>query len=285
MQSEAGFDAMSNQPSTNIPMIYIVGNSFCGSTLFGFLLSANPDIIFLGELKIKTWLKDRSCSCGHSLDTCPFYSGYFTAFNEYKKSLFEEVRPRSVLSQLFRSDKIISEKAVEKMETFYHSISERVLSMYPSAEYIVDSSKSIWMLNGWLHTSLAKNIKIIWITRPVKSSMASFVKRGFKFYHSLLSILVNNVLTKYYLKKNKLDYLKLDYTEFYKSYSDIAKSTSDFLNTTIPPEYINQFNHHVISGNSNTKKEFTGHFNGFRKDEEWKSVLTKSQQKILSWFE
>ncbi|HZV72026.1 MAG TPA: hypothetical protein VFG10_20960 [Saprospiraceae bacterium] len=285
MQSEAGFDAISNQSSPNIPMIYIVGNSFCGSTLFGFLLGANPDIIFLGELKIKTWLKERSCSCGHSLDTCPFYCDYFTAFNDYKKSLFEDVRPRSVLSLLFKSDRIISQNAVEKMETFYHSISERISSMYPSAEYIVDSSKSIWMLNGWLHTSLAKNMKIIWITRPVKPSMASFVKRGFKFNHSLLSILVNNMLTKYYIKWNKLDYLRLDYTEFYESYSDIAKSVSGFLNTTIPSEYKNQHNHHVISGNSNTKKEFTGHFKGFHKDEEWKSILTKGQQKILSWFE
>lgn len=266
-------------------MIYIVGNSFCGSTLFGFLLSANPDIINLGELKIKTWLRDRSCSCGHSLETCPFYSNYFNEFNTTKKSLFEDVRPRSPISLLFRNDKIISKDAIVKMESFYHSISDRVSHMYPDAHYIVDTSKSIWMLNGWLHTSLATDIKIIWITRKLTPSMASFTKRGFKFYHSLLSILVNNLLTKYYLKWNKLEYLKLDYTLFYDAYEDIAKTTSDFLNLPIPPGYQNHFNHHVISGNSTTKKEFTGHFNGFRKDEEWKSQLTKKQKWILSWFE
>lgn len=285
MQPEAGFDSMSDHPSPNIPMIYIVGNSFCGSTLFGFLLSANPDIIFLGELKIKTWLKERSCSCGHSLVTCPFYGGYFDEFNVAKKSLFSEVKPRSVLSLLFRRDNIISKNAIGKMEVLYHSISERVSSMYPNAEYIVDSSKSIWMLNGWLHTSLAKDIKIIWITRPLKPSMSSFVKRGFKFYHSLLSIWGNNLLTKYYLKWNRLEYLKLDYTDFYASYGRIADTTSDFLKQSIPAEYKNQFNHHVISGNSITKKEFTEQFKGFHKDEEWKSILSKSQQRILSWFE
>ncbi|MGB4848539.1 MAG: hypothetical protein WBP41_11510 [Saprospiraceae bacterium] len=266
-------------------MIYVVGNSFCGSTLFGFLLSANPVIINLGELKIKTWLRDRSCSCGLSLESCPFYSNYFNEFNTAKKSLFEDVRPRSVLSLLFRREKIISKNAIVKMESFYHSISERVSQLYPNAQYIVDTSKSIWMLNGWLHTSLSKDIKIIWLTRHLKPSMASFTKRGFKFYHSLLSILINNLLTKYYLKWNKLDYLKLDYTRFYNEYDDIAKSTSTFLNLPIPSAYQNHFNHHVISGNSSTKKEFTGQFKGFHKDEEWNSLLTKNQKRILSWFE
>ncbi|MEP6794686.1 MAG: hypothetical protein ABJB16_10200 [Saprospiraceae bacterium] len=266
-------------------MIYIVGNSFCGSTLLGFLLSAHPDIIYLGELKIKTWLRERSCSCGHSLETCPFYSHYFNEFNVAKKSLFEDVRSRSVFDLLFRSDKIISKNAIIKMESFYHSISERVAEMYPNARYIVDTSKSIWMLNGWLHTSLAEDIKIIWLTRQLKPSIASFTKRGFKFYHSLLSILVNNLLTYCYLKWHKLDYLKLDYTRFYDGYDDIAKALSSLLNIPVPASYQNQFNHHVISGNSFTKKEFTGHFNGFHKDEEWNALLTKKQKRILSWFE
>ncbi len=266
-------------------MIYIVGNSFSGSTLFGFLLSANPNIINLGELKIKTWLRERSCSCGHSLETCSFYSNYFNEFNTTKKTLFEEVRPRSIISLLFRNNKIISHDAIVKMESFNHSISDRVSQMYPDVQYIVDTSKSIWMLNGWLHTSLASDIKIIWLTRKLKPSMASFTKRGYKFYHSLLSILVNNLLTKYYLKWNKLEYLKLDYTLFYDRYEDIAKSTSTYLNLPIPSGYQNHFNHHVISGNSTTKKEFTGQFKGFHKDEEWNGLLTKNQKRILSWFE
>lgn len=285
MQLESGVDPKSIQAPYNLPMIYIVGNSFCGSTLFGFLLSAHPDIIFLGELKIKTWLRERSCSCGHSLDTCPFYGDFFSAFNDQKKSIFQDVKPRSVLSLLFRKDSILPEAATDKMESFYHSISDRVLKLYPNASFIVDTSKSIWMLNGWLHTVLKKDIKIIWLTRPLKPSMSSFTKRGFKFYHSLLSILINNLLTRYYLKWNKLEYLKLDYTQFYDHYADIARETSAFLKMPIPAEYKNQFNHHVISGNSITKKEFTEKFNGFHKDEEWKSILTQSQKRILSWFE
>ncbi|MEP6646329.1 MAG: hypothetical protein ABJC12_04515 [Saprospiraceae bacterium] len=285
MQSQTGSDPSLNPSLSTIPMIYIVGNSFCGSTLFGFLLSANPDVIFLGELKIKTWLKERSCSCGHALDTCPFYSSYFGPFNEAKKSLFRDLYQRSALSLLFRKDHAISKLTIAKMESLYESINERVVQMYPQAKYIVDSSKSIWLLNGWLHTSVAKDIKIIWLTRKLKPSMASFTKRGYKFYHSLLSILANNILTKYYLKWNRIAYLKLDYTEFYERFADIADETSLFLNTHIPAEYKNNYNHHVISGNSLTKKEFTEQFQGLHKDEEWKSILTSRQKKILSWFE
>ncbi len=119
MPSESGFDPKPGDPIDNIPMIYIVGNSFCGSTLFGFLLSAHPDIIFLSELKIKTWLRERSCSCGHSLDQCPFYRDYFNVFNDRKKAIFEELRPRSLLTLLFRNDKIISNETISKLEFFY----------------------------------------------------------------------------------------------------------------------------------------------------------------------
>lgn len=285
MHSETGSSPITTASTQQLPMIYIVGNSFCGSTLFGFLLSANPAIIFLGELKIKTWLRERSCSCGHSLETCPFYADFFTSLNQMKKEVFKEVKPKSVFSLLFQKDHIISKQAVKKMELLYQAIRDRILEMYPGAAYITDSSKSIWMLNGWLNTSLADHIKIIWLTRQLKPSMSSFLKRGFKFKYSLLSILVNNMLTKYYLKWNKLEYLKLDYTEFYDHYSEIAKVTSSFLNISIPADYQNNFNHHVISGNSITKKEFTESFKGLHQDEEWKTILSNKQKKILSWFE
>ena len=285
MNVAEGSDLPTNQLSKSIPMIYIVGNSYCGSTLLGFLLGSNPNIIFLGEFKIKTWLRERSCSCGQSIETCQFYGQYFDAFNEMKKNIFAEVRPESLVSLLYNSDSIISKNAIAKLEELYHSINKEVLKLYPEALYIVDSSKSIWMLNAWLHTSVKKDIRIIWLKRPLKPNLASFLKRGNKFIPSLSSLLVNNVLIKKYLKKNHLDYLELNYDDFYKGYGKVASSLSSFLQMEIPPEYINQRNHHVISGNSFTRKTFTEQFKGFHKDEEWKTILNSVQKKILSWID
>ncbi len=93
MLSETRTQPIIKDTSETLPMIYIVGNSFCGSTLLGFLLSSNPDIVFLGELKIKTWLGERSCSCGQPINSCTFYSDYFTTLNDIKKSVFEDVKP------------------------------------------------------------------------------------------------------------------------------------------------------------------------------------------------
>src|SRR4030095_1958882 len=218
MDVSEGSVQTSKSDFNSIPMIYIVGNSFCGSTLLGFLLSSNPDTIFLGELKIKTWLKERLCSCGQPMTSCAFYKDYFSEFNAMKKSIFEEVRPRSVFNLLFRRDKLISNESIKKLETFYSSVCEKVFQLYPHAKYIVDSSKSIWLLNGWLHTGIEKNIKIIWLKRQIKPNVASFLKRDGKFFVSLASVLVNNYLIKHYLRKNKLQYLELDYSDFYSSY-------------------------------------------------------------------
>ena len=285
MNAAEGSDLPPNQSSNSIPMIYIVGNSYCGSTLLGFLLGSNPDINFLGEFKIKTWLRERSCSCGQSIENCTFYGHYFEAFNEMKKNIFEEVRPRSVFTLLNKSDAIISKNSIEKLESFYKSINTEVLKLFPEAKYIVDSSKSIWLLNAWLHTSVKKDIKIIWLKRQLKPNLASFLKRGNKFIPALSSLLMNNLLIKKYLKRNRLEYLELNYDDFYEGYPGVSKSLSSFLKIEIPPEYINQRNHHVISGNSFTRKAFTEQFKGFHKDEEWKTVLTPAQKKIVSWID
>jgi hypothetical protein len=283
MHSEEGSEKLTTPSS--IPMIYIVGNSYCGSTLLGFLLSSNPDIVFIGELKIRTWINERSCSCGLPIPSCPFYSDYFTTLNELKKSAFKLIRPKSVYSLLYRSHQVISKEAALRMEDLYHSVSGQISHLYPEAKYLVDSSKSIWFLNAWLHTSAREKMKLIWLRRQLKPNVASFIKRGNGFLYSLGTVLVNNFLTRSFLKRNKLNILELDYNQFYSNYEGVMQSVSSYLNLEIPSAYQNHHNHHVISGNSGTRKEFTGQFKGFHTDNEWEKILTKNQKRILSWLE
>ncbi len=284
MSKQSSVQPQEKEVHHQVPLIYILGNSHSGSTLLSFLLSFHPDIINLGELKSKTWLKVRTCSCGQPVSSCNFYGDYFPVFNSLKEPAMEVIRTVNPIQFLFKK-KITQDKVTsDHLRTFYHSVSERVIGLYPDAQYIVDSSKSVWLLNAWAQTLPKENIKILWLRRQTKANVASFIKRGSPFLKSLLTILGNNLITKHFLKSNNLDYLEVDYDRFYDAYPDEAHRISGFLGLNIPITNGVNRNHHVISGNAKTRQAFTNQFSGLHKDEEWQRILSGTQKKILSWL-
>lgn len=267
-----------------VPLIYILGNSHSGSTLLSFLLTFHPNIINLGELKSKTWLKVRICSCGQPVNTCKFYGGYFPVFNALKEPSMQSIRTVNPVLFLLKKKITLDKVTLDNLHTFYQSVSERVIGLYPEARYIVDSSKSVWLLNAWAQTLPKENIKIIWLRRQTKANVASFIKRGFPFLKSLLTILVNNQITKHFLRSNHFEYLEVNYDLFYDAYPEEAKRMSAFLGLNIPATNDVNQNHHVISGNAKTRQAFANQFTGLHKDDEWERILSGTQKKILSWL-
>ena len=268
----------------SLPMIYILGNSHSGSTLLGFLLASNPHLINLGEIKSKTWLKDRFCSCGHPVNTCPFYQNYFSTFNALKQAAFHKVRSVS-FAPLFLTSKLKTDPATKaNLNLLYSSVSERVIEHYPDARYWIDTSKSTWLLNAWLQGVPEKDIRIIWIRRNLKANVSSFVKRGTSFWAALLRIKINTLITSRFLKTHRLDYLEVNYDRFYDAYTEEAAAISAFLGIAVPSSYASLNNHHAISGNRMTRQSFTDQFSGLRKDDEWQNILTGYQKKILAWI-
>ena len=284
MSKQSSVQPQEKEVHHQVPLIYILGNSHSGSTLLSFLLSFHPDIINLGELKSKTWLKVRTCSCGQPVSSCNFYGDYFADFNSLKEPAMEVIRKANPVQFLFKK-KITQDKVTsDHLRTFYQSVSERVIGLYPDARYMVDSSKSVWLLNAWIQTLPKENIKIIWLRRQTKANVASFMKRGSPFLKSLLTILGNNLITKHFLKCNNLDYLEVNYDWFYDAYPDEAHRISVFLGLNIPVTNGANRNHHVISGNAKTRQAFTNQFSGLHKDDEWHRILSGTQKKILSWL-
>lgn len=267
-----------------VPLIYILGNSHSGSTLLSFLLSFHPDIINLGELKSKTWLKVRTCSCGQPMSNCNFYGEYFPTFNALKEPALQSIRTVNPVHFLFKKKITPAKITLDHLNTFYQSVCERVIGLYPDARYMVDSSKSVWLLNAWTQTLPKDNLKIIWLRRQTKANVASFIKRGSPFWKSLLTILVNNLITKHYLHSNHLDYLEVSYDRFYDAYPDEAQHMSTYLGLHIPVTNEVHQNHHVIAGNAKTRQAFANQFSGLHKDDEWERILTGTQKKILSWL-
>jgi hypothetical protein len=268
-----------------LPIIYILGNSHSGSTLFAQLLSAHPDIINLGEFKAPTWARDRKCTCGHEIPECPFYHDFFARYNDVRKRIFESIKPGSSLELVLKSDKKNDGESIKELNAFYSELSQRVLHHYPQAKYITDSSKSLWMLNAWLQALPQDDIKIVWIKRHLKPNVASFVKRGHSFFTSLVALITNERLVKNYLRINHLSFVEVDYSRFYDHYETELKKVSDFIGLPVPAQYTDHHNHHVISGNRQTLNQFTTSFHGLQKDDQWESILSKTQKRILSWLE
>ena len=58
-----------------IPLVYIAGTSYCGSTLLSFLLNMHPDLLCIGEMgpARQFEVEGYECSCGAVLAECPFF--------------------------------------------------------------------------------------------------------------------------------------------------------------------------------------------------------------------
>jgi hypothetical protein len=59
-----------------IPVTYIAGVSFCGSTLLAIVLNTHPEIVSVGEMGPSKRFgdSDYECSCGVRIVECPFYA-------------------------------------------------------------------------------------------------------------------------------------------------------------------------------------------------------------------
>lgn len=59
-----------------IPVTYIAGISFCGSTLLSIVLNSHPEIVSVGEMGPSSRFGDvkYQCSCGERIVECPFYT-------------------------------------------------------------------------------------------------------------------------------------------------------------------------------------------------------------------
>jgi len=284
MLKESSVKPQEKEVHRQVPLLYILGNSHSGSTLLSFLLTFHPDIINLGELKSKTWLKVRTCSCGQPVETCTFYGDYFPAFNALKEPAMESMRTINPVRFLFQKKITPDKVTTENLHVFYQSVQKRVIDLYPDARYIVDSSKSVWLLNAWIQTLPPENVKIIWLRRQTRANVASFIKRGFPFLKSWMTILVNNQITKHFLLSNHLDYLEVNYDRFYDAYPAEAQGMSSYLGLNLPVTNGLHQNHHAISGNAKTRQAFANQFTGLHKDDEWERILSATQKKILSWL-
>jgi hypothetical protein len=58
-------------------VVYVLSSPHSGSTVFGMALAGHPEVVFGGELfeiPDPAWTAGRECSCGATLESCPFWT-------------------------------------------------------------------------------------------------------------------------------------------------------------------------------------------------------------------
>lgn len=165
----------------------------------------------------------------------------------------------------------------------YDLLQDQAIQLNSNTQYILDSSKSIWMLDHWRKVDRL-DIKIVWVERTLGGNVYSFMKRKQSFMKSLMSVRVNNHLVSKYLSKNKLDYYKLSDEALSNDYGGEMKNLSTFLELDLSEIDVQNKEYHVLTGNGGTKKQFVNGFAGFHMDEKWKDQLSEWQLKMIKLF-
>lgn len=175
-----------------INVIYILGRAFTGSTILGMLLGCHPQIENIGEFFLLPRARNNPkfrCGCGELLTNCDFWQGIFSNYESevrnWPQSNADSNDPKNIFltspvkkySSIFLRgyDSCFSQGEIYeygyKNRLFFQELLSRT-----GKEYIVDVSKNPYRLFHLVKSGLF-NIKVIYLYRDGRSSIASFKKR------------------------------------------------------------------------------------------------------------
>jgi len=263
-------------------VVYVLGTSYSGSTLLGYVLGSSPRITTLGELKFyhRQIKKGFFCSCGKEVRACPFWSKHI--HEDYRiyelPTVFEKIKILfKIISGIkFETEKIEKSDDIDLLEELYRSLDVK------SKHYFLDNSKSLWRL---IHLMKLKDmkIKIIYMKRGIHSNVSSFIKHGKGFLEGAFIYKFKNYLIRRFLKTNDLNFVKIDYESFCKDTASEVKKVRESLGVKFKDYHkgMKKTNYHVAFGNQGVQKQFMEGFKGIKYDDSWKKRLSKLQKKIL----
>ncbi len=271
-----------------IPVVYLLGISYSGSTLLGYLLGAVPDVFNAGELKQfsrRAALRERECTCGTSVAECPLWSEIdFESHRLYNKPALAE--------KLGGACRILATGArgLERPwggetddATFFRILHQRVYGDSDRNGYILDASKSIYRLLHLLSCE-GLDLRVIFMEREIRGNVASFVKYKQGFLKGLMTYKANQLLSRRLLKRARVPSLYVDHTRLCRSTEEEFERIGEFLDL----DYSNLFDllpqrtYHVFTGNTHTHRQFKENFQGLRLDQSWQRRLSRAQISLLN---
>lgn len=266
-------------------VIYLLGTSYSGSTLLGYLLGAFPEVFNAGELKQFNRipdLRERTCACGATVADCPFWSDVdFQAYRIYNKPIrtqkllgaFRLIAPGTDLSKPHPP----KTEDVEFLQLLYRKMR---VDGYGN-RYLLDASKSIYRLLHLLQYP-ELDLRIIYIERGIQGNVSSFIKAEEGFWRGLLTYKANHFLIPRLLRRTQHPNIHIRYDRLCAKPDEEFDRLGRFLNldTSGLVEKVRQRTYHVFTG-SQSQRQFQTGFEGLQLDESWKKRLTPTQKRIL----
>jgi hypothetical protein len=267
-----------------IEVLYILGTSFSGSTILGFVLGSSKKVFDAGELKLLYRHGKRPmqvCSCGAKLRECTVWGKVDISGRQLYRdpTLFKKLK--IILSVLVGKKVRTNELKCPHEQVLIESIAEH---SGDELLYVIDASKSLWR---FIHLLKCKNIKLkpVFVQRPIEGTAASFIKHKQSFYKGLFIHKINNFLIKRSLKHTGIEYVMVDYYELCRDPQQELIRIGDLLgidySSTDYVEAIRNRSYHVAYGNPGPRKRFSETFEGLRYDDSWKQRLTPFQKFVV----
>jgi hypothetical protein len=196
-----------------VQVVYILGTSYSGSTILGYLLDLSKKLCNIGEMKFFNRVRKMegiSCTCGEAVLNCPFWSRYFK--KEY--AIFETpgfFRWVGTVVEIAFFE-VSGGKKIENSGDYLllKDLFRDVSAVNPETVYLLDTSKSLWRLFYLMQCRFIE-LKVICLTREIQGNVYSFMKHGFGFWSGLLIYKANNFLIRRFLKKSGLAFVALEY--------------------------------------------------------------------------
>lgn len=274
----------------NVDVIYILGMSFSGTTLLGYLLGAASDVVNAGELKLYTriheMLADVRCSCGASYLECSFWSQiYRRGYDVFELPSFSRMVAVALRALLGpgSGERVSTETDDGKLLSSVLALSRR---REPGVRYVVDVSKSLWRLDH-LARCPGIDLKVVYVRRGIRGNVASFVRRQFGFWKGLVIYLTQHYLATRFLSRSDLDYVVVQYEDLCRDTQAVLDDVGQFLSVDYS-DYLYklaQTDYHVLAGNRGTQQQFIQGFQQVRYDDRWMTTLNGWQKTLLDWLE
>ncbi|MFK7906817.1 MAG: hypothetical protein AB8B69_16915 [Chitinophagales bacterium] len=279
------------QNQKNINLIYLVGTSFSGSTLLGFLLDVAEEVGFMGELKdLPDKEVEKICSCGERSDKCTFWAKYLKknhpTFGKPNKLFKIKQALRLILGIKHTKQALSNTPDYHLLQTLLAELQET----QPNINCLLDSSKTVWRLSHLLQCK-GIQLQVVYLKRDFKNNVASFAKREpFGFWKGLMVYKINHFLIRRFLELHKIPVIKVQFENLCKTpEKELNRIKQQFqLNTNFEnfQAKLQNRTYHVRAGNTETRFQFKNGFKGIQYDATaYKRHLSKFQLFLLNLLE
>ena len=272
-----------------VKVIYVVGGGRSGTTILSFIIGSAGEVFNAGELKYFNDIRDMEnptiqamgnrCSCGADADKCKFWVDIERKLGE-KVSLY---KPGGILQRLKLALRLLFPLCTaifngeENFDDYrlFATILEQARAFNPQVEYVLDVSKSLDRLIA-LRADRRLDIRVLYIVRDGRGYINAYRNtHGKCFFRWLLQWIVVNLMTRYYLKREKIDYFYLSYEQFCDQPGKYLEEINRLFGISIPvknyAQAVRKTLFHVRTGNP--LKGTINNFKGVVKDQKWQREL------------